>query len=91
MRRLFVILAGLAVVSTGLACQHTAGKCDCTLPLPHCTKYGLYTPEMASDSVAPRHEILPPSAPARMIPAGAVDIGEPISVIPSVAVSLGGD
>ncbi len=90
MRRLFVILAGLAIVSTGLACQHTAGKCDCTLPLPHCTKYGLFTPEMANDTVAPRPEMLPPSGPSK-IPAGVMDIGDAIRVSPSAASSSVGD
>src|SRR5262245_24719197 len=44
MRRLLVVLAGIAMVPAGLACQHTAGKCDCLPPLPHCTKYGLFMP-----------------------------------------------
>ncbi len=90
MRRLFVILAGLAIVSTGLACQHTAGKCDCTPPLPHCTKYGLFTPEMANDTVAPRQEMLPPSGPPKAMPVGAMDIGDAIRVTPSAGASSAG-
>lgn len=73
MRRFFVILAGFAVISSGLACQHTAGKCDCRPPLPNCNKYGLYTAEMAAEHAAPAQQMLPPAAPPKMIPASAIE------------------
>jgi hypothetical protein len=88
MRRLLVILAGVAMVSTGLACQHTAGKCDCEPPLPHCSKYGLYTPEAAAETIQ-RREMLPPVAQPKMIPTSgtASDISAPVIVTPSVGAS----
>ncbi|MBX7104651.1 MAG: hypothetical protein K1X57_11260 [Gemmataceae bacterium] len=66
MRRFFVILAGLAVIPSGLACQHTAGKCDCSPVTPPCAKYGLYTDHSAE---VQKVESLPAAAPKAM-PAG---------------------
>lgn len=67
MRRFAIILAGLGVITTGLACQHTAGKCDCSPLTPPCMKYGLYTPENAPMTEPPvRTEVVPP------VKAGAV-------------------
>jgi hypothetical protein len=93
MRRFFVILAGISVVSTGMACQHTAGRCDCLPPLPHCTKYGLYTPEMAADHVVMKQEVLPPVTPPKVIPTAVIstDIGEPVTISPSDGASGYGD
>jgi hypothetical protein len=87
MRRLCVILAGIAMVPTGLACQHTAGKCDCQPPLPHCTKYGLFVPEAVAEPIQ-KQEMLPPAPPpAKMVPAAVVfpnsDISEPVKINPS--------
>ena len=47
MRRYVIILAGLSIIPTGIACQHTAGKCDCNPITPPCAKYGLYAGECA--------------------------------------------
>jgi len=41
MRRLFVMLAGVGLVST-TGCYHLAGKCDCVPPVQPCHIYGLY-------------------------------------------------
>lgn len=84
MRRLCAIFAGFALIPTGMACQHTAGKCDCLPPLPHCSKYGLFTPEMNMDAT-PRQAMLPPTAAPRMIPASAMasDIADPVRISPS--------
>ena len=91
MRRFFVILAGFGMISSGLACQHTAGKCDCTPPLANCNKYGLYASETAVEHAVPAQQMMQPAAPAKMIPAGGIDDGTGVSVIPSVGVSWVGD
>lgn len=73
MRRFAIILAGLGVITTGLACQHTAGKCDCSPLTPPCMKYGLYTSDTAPQEVAPgKIEVAPPAktGAAMMLPSG---------------------
>ena len=41
MRRLIVIVAGVALLPT-TGCYHIAGKCDCAPPVQPCCMYGLY-------------------------------------------------
>lgn len=65
MRRIVVVLAGLAVISTGLACQHTAGKCDCTPNVAPCNRYGIHG-DAGSYQEAPRAETLPAAPPKAM-------------------------
>lgn len=63
MRRIATILAGFSVITTGLACHHTAGICDCSPITPPCLKYGLFAPEHppVADSVQP----VPAQAPGK--------------------------
>jgi len=42
MRRLAILLVGIALLPTGIACHHLAGKCDCQPNMSACCKYGLY-------------------------------------------------
>jgi hypothetical protein len=46
MRRLFVLLAGVGLISTSMGCCCTCirGKCDCVPPIQPCCIYGLYPP-----------------------------------------------
>lgn len=67
MRRFFVVLAGLGIVSSGLACHHIAGKCDCNPITPPCAKYGLYTSSEAAvvhHAAQPVRESAAPGTPA---------------------------
>lgn len=70
MRRTLILFAGLGALTTGLACQHTAGKCDCTPLVPPCQKYGLYSADCCGGA---------PAAPAvkkEMIPSPATKPNE---------------
>jgi hypothetical protein len=79
MRRIAVILAGFSVITSGLACQHTAGVCDCWPLTPPCMKYGLYTPDTIPvaeapapapapiPAAAPKAAVLPPTPPQDLI------------------------
>lgn len=91
MRQLLVVLAGVAMMSNGVACQHTAGKCDCLPPLPHCTKYGLFTPEMFVEPAPMKAEMLPPPPKPITSTGIAPDVDEPIRITPSVGVSAPGE
>lgn len=77
MRRIAIILAGFGIISTGLACQHTAGVCDCSPITPPCMKYGLYTPEAPTMVEAPV-PMPPAAAPAK---AAALPVEQPQNLI----------
>jgi hypothetical protein len=68
MRRIAVILAGLSVITSGLACQHTAGVCDCSPITPPCMKYGLYTPDMVPVAAEAAPAPVPVPAKAAVLP-----------------------
>jgi hypothetical protein len=85
MRRTLVVLAGLGVAASGVACTHTAGKCDCIPLVQPCLKYGLYTPqscglhEHLSPRVAepvpapPEHQPQQPPQPPQQLPPMGTD------------------
>jgi hypothetical protein len=53
MRRLFVLLAGVGLVSTAAGCYHVGGKCDCAPPVQPCCIYGLYPPAFGMPVIPP--------------------------------------
>jgi hypothetical protein len=65
MRRFVVLVAALAILPSGLACHHLAGKCDCWQNSSLCCKYGLYQSDSATviPAVGVRTEVAPPPAP----------------------------
>ena len=56
MRRLFILLAGVGLISASAGCCHVGGKCDCAPPVQPCCIYGLYPPAFGMP-------VLPPTAP----------------------------
>ena len=63
MRRFVVLAAIFALVPSGLACHHLAGKCDCWANYSQCNKYGLYTVDPATTGPAEGVRIEAPIAP----------------------------
>ena len=53
MRRLFVLLAGVGLMSASVGCCHVAGKCDCAPPVQPCCIYGLYPPAFGMPVLPP--------------------------------------
>jgi hypothetical protein len=53
MRRLFVLLAGVGLISAAAGCYHTGGKCDCVPPVQPCCIYGLYPPAFGMPVIPP--------------------------------------
>ncbi len=63
MRRFVLLAAILAVIPTGLACHHLAGKCDCWPNTSRCNKYGLFTADPAGGVSVEQQRVEPPAAP----------------------------
>ena len=61
MRRLFVLLAGVGLMSAGAGCYHVGGKCDSDPPVQPCCIYGLYPPAFGMPVLPPSPT--PPAAP----------------------------
>lgn len=63
MRRYVVLVAILAILPSGLACHHMAGKCDCWRNTSQCNKYGLFTADPATYVPADGVKVETPAAP----------------------------
>jgi hypothetical protein len=76
MRRLFILLAGIGLLSANAGCVHT-GTCDCMPPIQPCCIYGLYPPAFGLP-------VLPPTAPApTTTQAGAEVPAQPADATPT--------
>jgi hypothetical protein len=62
MRRLFVMFAGVGLVSAMTGCYHVAGKCDCAPPIQPCCIYGLYPPAYGMPVIPPPPPPVTPGA-----------------------------
>jgi hypothetical protein len=71
MRRLFVLLAGVGLMSVTTGCCHVAGKCDCAPPVQPCCIYGLYPPAFGMPVIPPGSPVPTTTQAGAEVPADA--------------------